>query len=132
MPLEDYRHFRDYLKQKTSLSISKALRTIVFFIMGLPDNEVQKFFSLGEDAEIVLRRKWFNEKKQLSDRVISMEKVLERGIRKKLLAEDFKKKIMEPGSLWKIEACFEILERFKQNRISEIRAKEKLAEVVEK
>ncbi|MBA7586293.1 hypothetical protein ES708_28290 [subsurface metagenome] len=132
MPLEDYRHFKEYLKQKTSLDVSKAVRTIIYFVMGLPDNEVQTFFSLGEDAEIVLRQKWFNEKKQLSDRVILMEKTIEGAIRRKLIAEDFKKKIMEPGSLWKLEACFEILETFRQNRISEIEAKQELVSVTEK
>lgn len=69
------------------------------------------------------------EREEFFKRVTGMQDRIDEAIKRKLLDESFKKKMVKPGGLVKIEAAFEIIEDLDRKVISAKEAKSALARV---
>ena len=124
-----HREFRRHLEKNCSLKVSEALRAAAFFIMGLDGDDLSKFFIMGQERELAFYEKRNAEREQFFTRVTAMQDAIEAAIERKLLNENFKKEIVKPGGLKKIEAAFGIIEDLNKKTISVKEAKKALAEV---
>ena len=130
LPERTYRTFRNHVK-KLNLNFTDAVTAAIYFVLGLEGEDLRKFFVMAQDARLEFQRRWYEEGTNIFERVAGMQEAIEEAIKKKLIAESFKKKMTEPGSLRKIEAAFEILEDFRQKRIAEVEAKKALAQIAD-
>ena len=121
--------FKQYLKENSKLTISEALRASAFFIMGLKGDDLAKFFIMGQEKELDYYKARDMMREEFFKRVTGMQDAIEAAIEKKLLNESFKKEIVKPGGLKKIEAAFGIIEDLNKKTISVKEAKRALAEV---
>ncbi len=124
-----YKKFRRHLEKNSTLNVSEALRAAAFFIMGLKGDDLTKFFIMGQEQELAFYKARDAEREQFFDRVTAMQAAIEGAIEKKLLDEDFKKEIIKPGGLSKIESAFEIIDNLNQKTITEKEAKKALSQV---
>ncbi|GAI64153.1 unnamed protein product, partial [marine sediment metagenome] len=69
------------------------------------------------------------EREEFFRRVTGMQDRIDDAIKQKLLDESFKKEMVKPGGLVKIEAAFEIIEDLDKKVISAEEAKSALARV---
>ncbi len=114
------------------LNFSDAVTASIYFILSLEGEDLKKFFVMAQDARLEFQRQWFKEQNDLFSHVIGMQEAIEKAIKEKLIAESFKKKMTEPGSLRKIETCFDILENYRLKQISKPEARRELASVTGK
>ncbi|MBA7481043.1 hypothetical protein ES707_16511 [subsurface metagenome] len=124
-----HRIFKQYLKENSTLNISEALRASAFFIMGLKGDDLAKFFIMGQEQEMAFYKARDAEREKFFTRVTGMQDRIQKAIEQKLLHESFKKEIVKPGGLKKIEAAFEIIEDLDKKVISAKEAKKALAGV---
>ncbi|MBA7579737.1 hypothetical protein ES708_21613 [subsurface metagenome] len=114
------------------LNFTDAVTASIYFVLGLEGEDLRKFFVMAQDARLEFQRRWFQEGKELFEHVDGMQRAIEKAIKEKLIVESFKKKMTEPGSLRKIETCFEILENYNKKQITKIEAKKELAGITGK
>ncbi|MBA7484218.1 hypothetical protein ES707_19742 [subsurface metagenome] len=114
------------------LNLTDALNDLVYFSLGLEGDDLTKFFLMGRDSRFKFQQLWYKKEIDAGNRLWNMQEAVNKAIKKKLIVASFKEQMIERGGLQKIETAFYILEDYRQKRITEIRAKEKLAVVTGK
>ncbi|MBA7579658.1 hypothetical protein ES708_21532 [subsurface metagenome] len=131
LPPRTHKAFKEHVRS-LDLNFTDAVTDMIYFALGLQGEDLKKFFIMAQDAHIDFQNRWFKEQNDLFNHVIGMQEAIEKAIKEKLIVESFKKKMTEPGSLRKIETCFDILENYRLKQISKPEARRELASVTGK
>lgn len=117
------------MEKNSSLKVSEALRASIFFMMSIDGDDLLKFLIMGQEKELDFYKARNVEREEYFRRVTAMQDAVEKAIERKLLNEDFKKVIVKPGGLGKIETAFAIIEDLNRKKISAKEAKKALSKV---
>jgi hypothetical protein len=124
-----HKKFKRHLEKNSSLKVSEALRASIFFMMSIDGDDLLKFLIMGQEKELDFYKARNVEREEYFRRVTAMQDAVEKAIERKLLNEDFKKVIVKPGGLGKIETAFAIIEDLNRKKISAKEAKKALSKV---